>query len=75
MTEKEACGLKEKHQREHDAHGCSGGGVELAHEKRVGDVVEIGHQHRDNRGQSHGDNDPMDGTARKISIIVALFFQ
>ena len=75
VAEEEARGLEEEHQREHHAHSCGGGGVELAHEECVSDVVEVGHKHRHNGGQGHREYHAVDGTGGEEGVVVSLFCQ
>ena len=58
----EAERLQDGHQAEHHAHRAGGAvGVQLAHEKGVGQIVDGTHQHAGHRGDGQGDDELWDG--------------
>ena len=62
IAKKETECLNNEHHGEHNTHGRNGLGANLSHEISVGHIVQTGNQHTDNRGHSHGSDDPINGS-------------
>ena len=64
MPEEEPAGIDESHVGKGDAHTCHGFRAQMPYIERVHHIVNDGHEHADDGGHGHLENQPLDGLLR-----------